>query len=157
MARVVFELPSEFVFSTVGPIYIGHINHGHHLDNAQLLGLVAEARTRFLRSMGYTDRDAEGLAMVVGDVVVQYESEALYGETLRIDMTPMDFNKYGFDLVFRITGPRRGPGQAGAGVYRPARAPRAPAATGAAGAAGAHARLSAPRWRRGGRFILGAV
>ena len=37
MARVVFELPSEFVFSTDVPIYIGHINHGHHLDNAQLL------------------------------------------------------------------------------------------------------------------------
>ena len=108
MARVVFELPSEFVFSTDVLIYIGHINHGHHLDNAQLLTLVAEARTRFLRSMGYTDRDAEGLAMVVGDVVVQYESEALYGETLRIDMTPMDFNKYGFDLVFRITDAHQG-------------------------------------------------
>ena len=108
MARVVFELPSEFVFSTDVPIYIGHINPGHHLDNAQLLTLVAEARTRFLRSMGYTDRDAEGLAMVVGDVVVQYESEALYGETLRIDMTPMDFNKYGFDLVFRITDAAQG-------------------------------------------------
>ena len=108
MARVVFELPSEFVFSTDVPIYIGHINHGHHLDNAQLLTLVAEARTRFLRSMGYTDRDAEGLAMVVGDVVVQYESEALYGETLRIDMTPMDFNKYGGDITFRITRPADG-------------------------------------------------
>ena len=41
-------------------------------------------------------------------VVVQYESEALYGETLRIDMTPMDFNKYGFDLVFRITDAHQG-------------------------------------------------
>lgn len=103
MARVVFELPAQFTFSTELPIYISHINHGQHLDNAQLLALVGEARTRFFTALGYTDRDAEGLALVVGDVVVQYQSEALYGETLRIDMAPADFNKYGFDLVFRVT------------------------------------------------------
>ena len=108
MARVVFELPDEFVFSTDVPIYIGPTNHAIHLANAQLLGLVGEAPTRFLTSLGYTDRDAEGLSMVVGDMVVQYESEALYGETLRIQMTPMDFNKYGFDLVFRITDAAQG-------------------------------------------------
>lgn len=108
MARVVFELPSQFAFSTELPIYIGHINHGQHLDNAQLLALVGEARTRFFTSLGYTDRDAEGLALVVGDVVVQYQSEALYGETLRLDMTPTDFNKYGFDLVFRVTEASQG-------------------------------------------------
>ncbi len=108
MARVVFELPAQFTFSTELPIYISHINHGQHLDNAQLLALVGEARTRFFTSLGYTDRDAEGLALVVGDVVVQYQSEALYGETLRIDMSPADFNKYGFDLVFRITDTRQG-------------------------------------------------
>lgn len=108
MARVIFELPSQFTFSTELPIYIGHINHGQHLDNAQLLALVGEARTRFFTSLGYTDRDAEGLALVVGDVVVQYQSEALYGETLRIEMAPADFNKYGFDLVFRITEASQG-------------------------------------------------
>lgn len=108
MARVVFELPSQFTFSTELPIYIGHINHGQHLDNAQLLALVGEARTRFFTSLGYTDRDAEGLALVVGDVVVQYQSEALYGETLRIDMAPTDFNKYGFDLVFCVTEASQG-------------------------------------------------
>ena len=40
MARVVFELPAQFTFSTELPIYISHINHGQHLDNAQLLALV---------------------------------------------------------------------------------------------------------------------
>lgn len=108
MARVVFELPAQFTFSTELPIYISHINHGQHLDNAQLLALVGEARTRFFTALGYTDRDAEGLALVVGDVVVQYQSEALYGETLRIDMAPADFNKYGFDLVFRVTEASQG-------------------------------------------------
>jgi acyl-CoA thioesterase FadM len=39
---------------------------------------------------------------VVGDMMAQYKSEAFYGETLQIDMVPADFNKYGFDIVFRL-------------------------------------------------------
>lgn len=44
-----------------------------------------------------------GLATVVGDMVAQYKSEAFHGETLRVEMAPQDFNRYGFDLVFRMT------------------------------------------------------
>ena len=103
MARVVFELPDEFVFSTDVPIYIGHINHGHHLDNAQLLSLVSETRVRFFRSLGYAEADVAGLSTVVGDMLAQYKSEAFHGETLRVQMTPRDFNRYGCDLVFCMT------------------------------------------------------
>ena len=41
--------------------------------------------------------------MVVGDIVAQYKSEGFHGETMRVEMTPVDPNKYGFDLVFRMT------------------------------------------------------
>lgn len=102
MPRIKFELPESFVFSTELQIYIGHINYGGHLDNAQLLTLVSEARVRFLKSLGYTELDVAGSAIVVSDHLIQYRSEGFYGETLRISMTPQDFNKYGFDLVYRI-------------------------------------------------------
>ncbi len=103
MARIQFELPAQFLFSTDIPIYISHVNQGGHLDNAQLLSLVSEARLRFFRWLGYRgELDIEGLSIVVGDMMAQYKSEAFYGETLQIDMVPDDFNKYGFDLVFRL-------------------------------------------------------
>lgn len=103
MARIQFELPEQFLFSTDIPIYISHVNQGGHLDNAQLLSLVSEARLRFFRWLGYRgELDIEGLSIVVGDMLAQYKSEAFYGETLQIDMVPDDFNKYGFDLVFRL-------------------------------------------------------
>ena len=35
-------------------------------------------------------------------MMAQYKSEAFYGETMQVDMVPDDFNKYGFDLVFRL-------------------------------------------------------
>ena len=58
MARIKIDLPDHFVFSTEIPIYIGHINYGHHLDNALLLSLISEARVRFFKSLGYTELGA---------------------------------------------------------------------------------------------------
>ncbi|WP_312300465.1 acyl-CoA thioesterase [Diaphorobacter nitroreducens] len=108
MARVVFDLPPHFGFSTELQIYISHVNQGGHLDNAQLLSLVSEARVRFFKSLGYPEADVAGLSTVVGDIVAQYKSEAFHGETLRVEMTPQDFNSYGFDLVFRMTEKSQG-------------------------------------------------
>ena len=108
MARVVFDLPPHFGFSTELQIYISHVNQGGHLDNAQLLSLVSEARVRFFKSLGYPEADVAGLSTVVGDIVAQYKSEAFHGETLRVEMVPADFNKYGFDLVFHMTEKSQG-------------------------------------------------
>jgi len=108
MTRVVFTLPDRFVFSTDIQIYISHVNQGGHLDNAQLLSLVSEARVRFFQWLGYTEAEVGGLSIVVGDIVAQYLSEGYHGETMHVEMVPADFNKYGFDLVFRMTERTRG-------------------------------------------------
>eukprot|EP01041_Mallomonas_annulata_P026446 gene26446-47768_t len=69
MARIVFDLPPHFGFATELQIYISHVNQGGHLDNAQLLTLVSEARVRFFQSLGYPEADVGGLSIVVGDIV----------------------------------------------------------------------------------------
>jgi acyl-CoA thioester hydrolase len=108
MARIVFELPEHFSFATELQVYISHVNQGGRLDNAQLLSLVSEARLRFFQSLGYAEADVEGVSTVVGDMVAQYKSEAFHGETLRVEMVPADFNKYGFDLLFHMTEKSQG-------------------------------------------------
>ena len=100
MSRIRFDLPGHFVFATELPIYISHVNQGGHLDNAQLLTLVSEARVRFFRSLGHRESDVAGCPIVVGDLVAQYKSEGFHGETMRVRMVPQDFNRYGFDLVY---------------------------------------------------------
>ena len=102
MARIVFDLPAHFGFATELQIYISHVNQGGHLDNAQLLTLVSEARVRFFQALGYREGHIEGTAVVVSDLVAQYKSEGYHGETLRIEMAATDFNRYGFDLQFRM-------------------------------------------------------
>ncbi len=100
MSRIRFDLPERFVFSTELPIYISHVNQGGHLDNAQLLTLVSEARVRFFKSLGHRESDVAGCPIVVGDLVAQYKSEGFHGETMRVRMVPQDFNRYGFHLVY---------------------------------------------------------
>lgn len=103
MARVQFTLPERFIFSTEIQIYISHVNQGGHLDHAQLLTLVSEARVRFFQWLGYRESNVEGLGLVVGDIVAQYKSEGFHGETMCVKMLPDEFNKHGFDLVFCMT------------------------------------------------------
>jgi len=103
MARIVIDLPERFAFSTELTVYLSHINYGNHLDNALLLTLVSETRLRFLKSLGYTELDVEGVGIIVADAAVQYKSEAFHGEVLVAAMTPVDFNKYGCDLVWRLS------------------------------------------------------
>ena len=103
MPRIKIELPEKFTFSTEIPIYINHINYGNHLDNSALIALVSEARVRFFKALGYSELNVEGVGIVVADVAAQYKSEAFHGETLVFQMAANDFNKYGCDLVWRIS------------------------------------------------------
>ena len=108
MPRVIFELPDHFAFSTEVQIYISHVNQGGHLDNAQLLSLVSEARLRFFQEIGFPEPELPDVSIVVGDIVAQYKSEGFHGEVMSIRMTPADFNRYGFDLVFSVTEKSQG-------------------------------------------------
>ncbi|MDR1994345.1 thioesterase family protein [Azonexus sp.] len=103
MPRIKIDLPARFAFATDVPIYINHINYGNHLDNAALLALVSEARVRFFKALGYSELDVEGVGIIVADAAVQYRAEAFHGEIMVVEMAADDFNKYGCDLVWRLT------------------------------------------------------
>ncbi|MCK6423900.1 MAG: thioesterase family protein [Burkholderiaceae bacterium] len=103
MPRLQFQLQAPVTFCTDLAIYISHVNQGGHLDHAQLLTLLSEARVRFFLSLGYREGDVEGCPIVVGDLGVQYLSEGFHGETMRIEMAPAERSRCGFDLQFRMS------------------------------------------------------
>jgi 4-hydroxybenzoyl-CoA thioesterase len=100
MARIRIRLPSHFAYSTDITLYQSHLNYGGHLDNALLLTLVSEARVRFLKSMGYTELDIEGVGILVSDAALQYCSEAFHGEVMVIRIGATDLSRKGFDIVW---------------------------------------------------------
>ena len=84
MPRVTIQLPASLPFRTELPLLISQINHAGHLDNAQVLVLVSEARQRFLRWMGYrSETDIEGLGIIL----------ALYRNKDTINVDEMDVLK----------------------------------------------------------------
>jgi 4-hydroxybenzoyl-CoA thioesterase len=103
MARIHIQLPESFAFSTAMTLYQSHMNYGGHLDNALLLTLVSEARVRFLKSLGYSELDVEGLGIIVCDAALQYRSEAVYGEVMVVGVGAADLTSRGFDLVWSMT------------------------------------------------------
>jgi acyl-CoA thioester hydrolase len=102
MGRVKLELPEALPFETEMTVRITDINYGGHLGNDALLGLLQEARIRFLGSRGFAEKDVGGAGIIMVDAVVLYRSEAFYGEALRIQVGTSDPQPLGCDFVYRV-------------------------------------------------------
>lgn len=103
MPRVRVELPDEWPFSTEIDIGVGMINYGGHLGNDSFFTLLHEARLRYLKSLGYTELDVEGLGLIVVDAAIEYKAECRHGELLRVAVAPADPRPRGCDLCYLVT------------------------------------------------------
>lgn len=103
MARVHVEMPDSFSFATELDVRITDLNYGRHLGNDSMLGLIHEARVRFLGHHGLTESDVDGKPLVLADVVIAYRAEAFAGDRLRFDVAIGDRGRVGCDLVYRVT------------------------------------------------------
>ncbi|MEJ2104633.1 MAG: thioesterase family protein [Ignavibacteriaceae bacterium] len=103
MARIKIQIPEKFIFKTEIPIRITDINYGGHLGNDSVLSLVHEARLRFLKHLGYSESNVEGVGIIMIDAAVQYKSEGFYGDELLIEVAITDFSNLGCDFVFKLT------------------------------------------------------
>ena len=103
MARIKLDLPEHFPFSTELSVRITDANYGGHMGNDALLGLLHEARVRFLAHYGLSELDIGGAGIIMTDSVIVYKAEAFPGEKLEIAVTANDFNQYGCDFVYRVT------------------------------------------------------
>ena len=103
MARIKLDLPESFSFSTRMPIRITDLNYGNHLGNNQILGMIHEARVRFLNTFNCTEKDVFGVGLVVSDSVIVYKNQGFYNNILIFESAITDVHKRGCDFFFRIT------------------------------------------------------
>lgn len=110
MARIDISLPNEFLFSTELKVRVTDLNYGNHVGNDSILGLIHEARMEFYRKLGFKNElSFEGpVGQVISDATIVYKAEAFYGDVLVCDIAAADFNKYGFDLLYRLTNKENG-------------------------------------------------
>ena len=103
MARVKIELPERFEFSTEFEVRMSDVNAGGHLGNHLLVSLLNEAHLRFMGFKGFPELLVDGLAFINTDLAVEYKAESFYAEVLVIEVAAAGFNKYGCDIVYRVT------------------------------------------------------
>jgi acyl-CoA thioesterase FadM len=103
MSSIRITLPDTYLFSTDLPVRITDLNYGNHLGNDAFVSFVHEARVRWLQKHGWTELSVGGLGLIMVDLAVRFKAEALYGDTLRIELAVQDWTRCGFTLVYRAS------------------------------------------------------
>ncbi len=108
MARLHLTLPEHLRWSTEIEVRVTDLNYGNHLGNDAMLGLVHEARWRFLRAHGLSEGDCGGARLILADAAICYRAEAFGGDQLRFAVGVGDFARVGCDVWYRVTRPADG-------------------------------------------------
>ncbi|GAA3579374.1 hypothetical protein GCM10022265_29920 [Marinobacter xestospongiae] len=104
VARIQLEFPDDvFSFETAMPVRITDINGARHLGNDALISMLSEARAQFLAHHGIEETDNQEVGIIVTDLATMYQAESFFPEMLRFEVGMMDFNRYGGDIVFRVS------------------------------------------------------
>jgi acyl-CoA thioesterase FadM len=103
MARLSLELPESFVFKCKQIVRVTDLNYANHLGNDAMISLLHEARCQFLAHFDFTESNVDGLGLMVTDLATIYKAECFAGDELAFEVGVMDFNKYGCDIIYRVS------------------------------------------------------
>ena len=104
MARLNLVFPEDqFYFTTQLTVRITDINAGRHLANDSMISMISEARARFLYQFGIEEVSVNDTGIIVTDLATTYKQEAFARDKLVFEVGLMDLNRYGGDIIFRIS------------------------------------------------------
>jgi acyl-CoA thioesterase FadM len=107
MARLKLAFPEDqYCYSTHLTVRVTDINSANHLGNDSMISMISEARARFFFDFGIGETQGDGVGTIVTDLATTYKTEAHARDQLLFEVGVMDFNKYGGDIIFRITRPQ---------------------------------------------------
>jgi len=102
MERIKIKLPEHFAFAASIAIRVTDLNYGGHVGNDGFLTLVHEARQQYLVHHGLTEMGFEGASLIITDAVIEFKRELNYGDNIKIHVVANGFEKYGFDIFYKI-------------------------------------------------------
>ncbi len=108
MSRLKLVLPDKNVCTVDIPVRISDINYGNHVGNDSLVSIIHEARVQWLTAFAYTELDIAGAALILADLLIEYKSEAFYGDMLTIKIYTGEIQRAGFEIYYEITTDRKG-------------------------------------------------
>jgi len=99
----------DYSYWTALTVRVGDLNYGGHLGNDRVLLFFHEARVRFLRVIGVSEKDiGEGVSLTQTEAAVSYFNEAFLGELLSVGVHFSSFSRVRFRVDYRILRPSDG-------------------------------------------------
>ncbi|MCF8178737.1 MAG: thioesterase family protein [Sulfuritalea sp.] len=106
MARLSLHFPADqFCYTTRLAVRVTDINGANHLGNDSMISMISEARACFLFDFGIREAEDNRIGIIVTDLATTYRAEAYARDELLFEVGVMDFNRYGGDIIFRISRP----------------------------------------------------
>ena len=103
MARQRLTLPTTLLFTTNIDVRITDINYGKHVGNDAFVGILHEARVKWLKHFGYTELHIEkNIGLIMSTLCINFKSESFYGDCITINLFVGDISKAGFELYYQL-------------------------------------------------------
>ncbi len=110
MPRVYLDFPDEIVsYTTELRVRLSDVNRANHVGNDAFVRMFSDLRAEFWQASGITQIQPDASSgILVTDLVVLYKAEAHIFDLLRFEFGVHDVNKYGADVLCRVTRPADG-------------------------------------------------
>lgn len=102
MTRTNIDIPESFIFSTQIDVRIDDINYGGHLGHDSVITLTHEARVRFFNSNGFSEKDIDGVGIIISDLAAVYKSETFYGDKLTVKIGIGRISKHSCEIIYLL-------------------------------------------------------
>ena len=103
MSRQRLTLPTTHLFTTKIDVRITDINYGNHVGNDAFVGILHEARVKWLKHFGYTELHIEkNIGLIMSTLCINFKSESFYGDCITINLFVGDISKAGFELYYQL-------------------------------------------------------
>ena len=106
MPRIKLEIPENKIAVLSIPVRITDINYGNHVGNDAFVSIIHEARMQWLQQHGYTELNIEGTGLILADLIVEFKSEAFYGDIIEIIISVGEISKVSFELFYQLSATR---------------------------------------------------
>lgn len=90
------------IFSTKIDVHVAYINYGDHLGNDSFISILHEARLRFLKSVGCTEKNINGNGIIQKNLVVEYLKQVFYGDCLTVNIGIEKPNKASINFIYNV-------------------------------------------------------
>ena len=106
MARIKIDLPQQIIGTFNIPVRIADINYGNHVGNDAFVSILHEARVQWLKRLGYTELNVEGVGLIMSDLAIEFKNESFYGDVVEIKISAGELSHVSFELYYQLSAKR---------------------------------------------------